>query len=126
MTGRKTIIALGLVFMTGLQGLTGCGSPSSVSSGQTVAEQQETKELVYESSMELSYAENFSVDYYEGGYKVLTTMDGTKILTVPEDQEIPEKVAINEAVELAKKFGGDGAPAFVNGILAKLVEERSE
>ena len=28
MTGRKTIIALGLVFMTGLQGLTGCGSPS--------------------------------------------------------------------------------------------------
>ena len=41
-------------------------------------------------------------------------------------KKIPEKVAINEAVELAKKFGGDGAPAFVNGILAKLVEERSE
>ena len=92
MTGKKTIIALGLVFMTGLQGLTGCGSPSSVSGGQTVAEQQETKELVYESSMELSYAENFSVDYYEGGYKVLTTMDGTKILTVPEDQEIPDGI----------------------------------
>ena len=78
--------------MTGLQGLTGCGSPSSVSGGQTVAEQQETKKLVYESSMELSYAENFSVDYYEGGYKVLTTMDGTKILTVPEDQEIPDGI----------------------------------
>ena len=92
MTGRKTISALGLVFMTGLQGLTGCGSPSSVSGGQTVAEQQETKKLVYESSMELSYAENFSVDYYEGGYKVLTTMDGTKILTVPEDQEIPDGI----------------------------------
>ncbi len=37
------------------------------------------------------------------------------------DEEIPEKVAINEAVELAKKFGGSDAPAFVNGILAKLV-----
>lgn len=37
------------------------------------------------------------------------------------DEEIPEKVAINEAVELAKKFGGDEAPAFINGILAKLV-----
>ena len=37
------------------------------------------------------------------------------------DDEIPEKVAINEAVELAKKFGGDDAPAFVNGILARLV-----
>lgn len=37
------------------------------------------------------------------------------------DDQIPEKVAINEAVELAKKFGGSDAPAFVNGILAKLV-----
>lgn len=37
------------------------------------------------------------------------------------DEEIPGKVAINEAVELAKKFGGDESPAFVNGILAKLV-----
>ena len=37
------------------------------------------------------------------------------------DEDVPEKVAINEAVELAKKFGGSDAPAFVNGILAKLV-----
>lgn len=37
------------------------------------------------------------------------------------DEEIPVKVAINEAVELAKKFGGDDSPAFVNGVLAKLV-----
>lgn len=37
------------------------------------------------------------------------------------DEEVPEKVAINEAVELAKKFGGDDAPSFINGVLAKLV-----
>ena len=37
------------------------------------------------------------------------------------DQEIPDKVAINEAVELGKKYGGSEAPAFINGILAKLV-----
>lgn len=37
------------------------------------------------------------------------------------DEEVPEKVAINEAVELGKKFGGNEAPAFVNGVLAKLV-----
>ena len=37
------------------------------------------------------------------------------------DESIPDKVAINEAVELAKKFGGDEAPSFVNGVLAKLV-----
>ncbi len=36
------------------------------------------------------------------------------------DEDVPVKVAINEAVELAKKYGGDDAPAFVNGILAKL------
>lgn len=36
------------------------------------------------------------------------------------DEDVPVKVAINEAVELAKSFGGDDSPAFVNGILAKL------
>lgn len=37
------------------------------------------------------------------------------------DESIPVNVAINEAVELAKKFGTDDSPSFVNGILAKLV-----
>ena len=37
------------------------------------------------------------------------------------DEDVPEGVAINEAVELAKKFGGDESPAFVNGILGKMV-----
>ena len=39
------------------------------------------------------------------------------------DEEIPGKVAINEAVELAKKFGGDASYGFVNGVLAKLARE---
>ena len=34
--------------------------------------------------------------------------------------DVPVKVAINEAVDLSKEYGGDEAPAFVNGILAKL------
>ncbi|HHV09062.1 MAG TPA: transcription antitermination factor NusB [Clostridiales bacterium] len=37
------------------------------------------------------------------------------------DEDIPVKVAINEAVELSKKFGGDESPGFINGVLAKLV-----
>lgn len=36
------------------------------------------------------------------------------------DDDIPVKVAINEAVELAKVFGGDETPGFINGVLAKL------
>ena len=35
------------------------------------------------------------------------------------------KVAINEAVELAKKFGGDDSSSFVNGILGKIAKELS-
>ena len=38
------------------------------------------------------------------------------------DEDIPEKVAINEAVELAKIYGNPKSPSFVNGILAKLVK----
>ena len=37
------------------------------------------------------------------------------------DEEVPDKVAINEAVELAKKYGSDAAPGFVNGVLAKVI-----
>jgi N utilization substance protein B len=38
----------------------------------------------------------------------------------------PLKVAINEAVELAKKFGSDSAPRFVNGVLGSLAEQKNE
>ncbi|SKC05601.1 NusB antitermination factor [Lachnospiraceae bacterium] len=38
-----------------------------------------------------------------------------------DDEDVPTSVAINEAVELAKKYGQDSAPSFVNGVLAKLV-----
>ena len=40
------------------------------------------------------------------------------------DSNTPIKVAINEAVELAKAFGSDSAPRFVNGVLGALVEHR--
>lgn len=38
-------------------------------------------------------------------------------------QETPPKVAINEAVELAKHFGSDGSQRFVNGVLGSMVKE---
>ncbi len=37
------------------------------------------------------------------------------------DEEVPDKVAINEAVELAKKYGNDASSGFVNGVLAKVI-----
>ena len=36
------------------------------------------------------------------------------------DEDIPEKVAVDQAIELAKKYGTDDSPSFVNGVLAKL------
>lgn len=36
------------------------------------------------------------------------------------DEDVPVGVAINEAVELAKKYSSDDGPSFVNGILAKI------
>ncbi len=41
-------------------------------------------------SMELSYARQFSVDYYDGGYAVITVKDGETYLVVPEDAGVPE------------------------------------
>ena len=40
-------------------------------------------------------------------------------------KELPYKVAINEVVELAKKYADESAPVFVNGILASVVKEKN-
>ena len=52
--------------------------------------------------------------------KVELTIIRLALFEMLYDSEVPNPVAINEAIELAKKFGGDEAPSFVNGILAKL------
>ena len=41
-------------------------------------------------------------------------------------RETPIKVAINEAVELAKQFGSESAPRFINGVLGALAEHEHE
>lgn len=42
------------------------------------------------------------------------------------EPDTPPKVVINEAVELAKAFGGDNSSKFVNGVLGTLLREREE
>ena len=51
--------------------------------------------------------------------KVELTILRLALFELKFDEEIPTGVAIDEAVELAKKFGQDGSGAFVNGVLAK-------
>ncbi len=48
------------------------------------------------------------------------------LLEILECEEIPEKVSINEAVELAKKYSTDKSPKFINGVLAGCIKHVDE
>ena len=52
--------------------------------------------------------------------KVDLTLLRLAVYEIKFEEDIPTKVAINEAVELAKRYGPDSSPAFVNGVLAKI------
>jgi N utilization substance protein B len=42
------------------------------------------------------------------------------------EESVPPKVAINEAVELAKAFGGDNSSKFINGVLGTVLRNKEE
>lgn len=44
-------------------------------------------------TMELDFAAQFSVDYYEGGYKLISIADGSRFLVIPENGELPRDIA---------------------------------
>ena len=46
--------------------------------------------LKYDHSLELQYADQFAVDYYEGGYALITIVGSGQFLVVPEGKEAPE------------------------------------
>lgn len=52
--------------------------------------------------------------------KVDLTILRLAVYEIRFEEDIPTGVAINEAVELAKKYGTDDSPSFVNGVLAKI------
>ena len=52
--------------------------------------------------------------------KVDLTLIRLAVYEIKYEDDIPTGVAINEAVELAKKYGTDDSPAFINGVLAKI------
>lgn len=54
--------------------------------------------------------------------KVDLTIIRLAVYEICFDEQVPTGVAINEAVELAKRYGQDGSPSFVNGVLAKFAK----
>lgn len=106
------------------------------------------QERVFESDLDNSLAE-FSRQIVTGVYPIILTLDQFIAEHAPEwplDQvaiidrnilrialweivvyrDTPIKVAINEAVELAKIYGSDSSPRFVNGVLGSLVNRYNE
>lgn len=55
--------------------------------------------------------------------KVDLTIMRLALYEIRWDDDVPAGVAINEAVELAKKYSSDEGPSFVNGVLAKFAKE---
>ncbi len=58
--------------------------------------------------------------------KVELTILRLALYEMTQDDKVPVRVAINEAVELAKTYGGNDSPAFVNAILGKLAKGMEE
>lgn len=86
--GCPLLVCLSLAM---LPWLGGCGSTAAEAEMASVDEEASLAGLSWEASLPLEYAQNFSVDYYEGGYTLLTThMDGERFLVVPEGKKAPE------------------------------------
>ena len=58
----------------------------------------EIEGLTFDHSMELTYAEQFSVDYYKDGYALITIAEEGQFLVVPEGKEAPEGLDKNITV----------------------------
>ncbi len=105
------LVTLLLVILMSITIITGCsksdaptggnvsnnGSNNNENKGEGTDENYDGK-LVFDYSLELKYAKNFSVDYYKGGYKLIKVSDGSEILTVPEGMSVPAEVGENVIV----------------------------
>ena len=87
----KKIAALALAAVMTLS-LAACGNAGtnvSDNSGNVSDTAQYNGKLEFDHSMELTYAKNFSVDYYKGGYKLIKVKDQGSFLVVPEGMSVP-------------------------------------
>ena len=95
MMKRHSIATAGCVLIIGLAGLCGCGSSSDTKNTVGITKEATSNvDALGEPTghLQLAYAKNFSIDYYDGGYKLLTIKDGKQILTVPEGKEVPDNL----------------------------------
>ena len=82
---KRTLAAL-LILCLSLSLLAGCGQAPAQEGALGNGWQPER-------SLALDYATEFAVDYYAGGYKLLTLGDGSRFLVVPEGADLPDGIA---------------------------------
>ncbi len=70
-----------------------------------------------------SYAKGFSLDRI---YKIDLSILLIAAYEILFDESVPDKVAANEAVELAKVYSTDNSPSFINGIIASVIKNKEE
>ena len=101
----------------------------SIEKGKAVISDEEQESLItrFNSIVEILPEINNIISENTSGWsidrigKVELTLIRLAVYEIRFDEDIPNTVAINEAVQLAKKYGQDGAGAFVNGVLAKII-----
>lgn len=87
---KKKFVGLFLSLLILLASVCGCGQGAGAGSGSArVHDTDISQELAYEGSMELIYAERFTVDYYTDGFSLVTINGNERYLVVPEGKEAP-------------------------------------
>lgn len=85
MLKKRIIVFLCMVSMIFLVSCT-----KAQDAGQQDVDLKISPSLAYGSRMELSYAEEFAVDYYDGGYALISISDGSRFLVIPQDLPVPD------------------------------------
>lgn len=87
--------------------VTGCGQKTEENSGEIEIENLEKRDteissqLTYHNSLDLEYAKRFAVDYYDGGYTMLSLADGSRMLLIPEGGKVPKD--LKEGITVLKR-----------------------
>lgn len=92
---RKKLAAM-LLCMAMLLALAACGAPAASSNPLEQRDTAISPDLTFVQSMPLDYAEQFTVDYYQDGYALITIADGTRYLVIPAGQ--PEPSGLDESI----------------------------
>ena len=74
-------------------------------------------------NMILSKLKNWTIDRI---FKIDLAILRLAIYEIMYYEDMPVKVAVNEAVELAKKYGNDSSANFVNGVLREVIKEKEK